>query len=99
VSRVAMCEVRSRRKTAKNPKKKKKRKVASSKKKKTTINPIWRKIAACPVDRTASWCIGDCLFALALHPIHKIPERDFLDGALVDAGSLRPVLGHSSQWN
>jgi hypothetical protein len=24
------------------------------------------------------------------HPIHEIPERDFLDGALVGAGSLRP---------
>ncbi len=25
-----------------------------------------------------------------LHPIHEIPERDFLDGALEDAGSLKP---------
>jgi hypothetical protein len=24
------------------------------------------------------------------HPIHEIPERDFLDGALVGAGSLKP---------
>ncbi len=24
------------------------------------------------------------------HPIHKIPEQDFLDGALVGAGSLKP---------
>ncbi len=25
-----------------------------------------------------------------LHPIHEIPERDFLDGALEGAGSLKP---------
>jgi len=24
------------------------------------------------------------------HPIHEIPERDFLDGVLVGAGSLKP---------
>jgi len=47
----------------------------------------------------ASWCIGGCWCTLALHPIHEIPEWDFFDGALVGAGSLRPVLGHSSQWN
>jgi len=26
------------------------------------------------------------------HPIHEIPERDFLDGALVSAGSLKPTI-------
>jgi hypothetical protein len=26
------------------------------------------------------------------HPIHEIPKRDFLDGALVGAGSLRSTL-------
>jgi hypothetical protein len=26
------------------------------------------------------------------HPIHEIPERDFLDGALLGAGSLKPEL-------
>jgi hypothetical protein len=26
------------------------------------------------------------------HPIHEIPERDFWDGALMGAGSLRPSL-------
>jgi len=57
------------------------------------------KNAAYPANRTASWCIGGCWFSLALHPIHEIPERDFLDGALVGARSLRPVLGHSSRWN
>ncbi len=25
------------------------------------------------------------------HPIHEIQERDFLDGALVVAGSLKPI--------
>ncbi len=27
------------------------------------------------------------------HPIHEILERDFLDGALVGAGSLKPLMG------
>ncbi len=27
------------------------------------------------------------------HPIHEIPERDFLDGELVGAGSLKPYEG------
>ncbi len=27
------------------------------------------------------------------HPIHEIPERGFLDGALVGAGSLKPTKG------
>jgi hypothetical protein len=26
------------------------------------------------------------------HPIHEIPEWDFLDGALVGTGSLKPML-------
>jgi hypothetical protein len=38
-----------------------------------------------------SWCIDGCWFTLALHPGHEIPEWDFLDGALVGAGSLKPV--------
>jgi len=51
------------------------------------------------VGKTASWCIGGCWYTLALHPIHEIPELDFLDGVLVGARSLRLVLGHSSWWN
>jgi hypothetical protein len=27
-----------------------------------------------------------------LHPIHEIPKYDFLDGALVGAGSLKPII-------
>jgi len=54
------------------------------------MNPLRRKNTAHSVDRTAIW------FTLTLHPIHEIPEQGFLDGALVGAGSLRPVLGHSS---
>ncbi len=29
------------------------------------------------------------------HPIHEIPERDFMDGALVGAGSLKPTVWHT----
>jgi hypothetical protein len=29
------------------------------------------------------------------HPIHEIPERDFLDGAQVGAGSLKPVVSRA----
>jgi hypothetical protein len=31
------------------------------------------------------------------HPIHEIPERDFLDGALVGGGSLKPYLPAKGQ--
>ncbi len=29
------------------------------------------------------------------HPIHEIPERDFLDGALVGAGKLKPDMSRA----
>ncbi len=67
MSRVAMCEVKSREKTTKNKPPKEKVQWSATK-----INGLWWtpsdvewKNTAHPMDRMGNWCIGGCWFILA----------------------------------